>query len=74
MRKFTIIAFVLVFTTSLFGQNYSMDGSPINDCTGFFLDSGGGSSDYAANENLTTTICSDNTSGTHILSIPILKT
>lgn len=51
---------------SLSGQNYLMDGTAITDCSGFFLDSGGGNGDYGANENFTTTICPDATSGTHV--------
>ena len=43
-----------------------MDGTPINDCDGFFLDSGGGANPYGPNENFTTTICSDGVGGTHI--------
>ena len=43
-----------------------MDGSPISSCNGFFMDSGGGSGNYGANENFTTTICSDGSSGTHV--------
>jgi len=47
-------------------QNYVMDGTPINDCSGFFSDSGGNVGPYSSNENLTTTICPDFTTGTHI--------
>ncbi len=62
-----ILLFCLLFLNlSLFGQNYSMDGSPITDCSGFFLDSGGGNNNYGSNENFTTTICSDFSTGTHI--------
>ncbi|MBK7335086.1 MAG: proprotein convertase P-domain-containing protein [Saprospirales bacterium] len=48
------------------GQNYLMNGSPINDCGGFFLDSGGGANNYGANQNFTTVICPDFSTGTHI--------
>lgn len=47
-------------------QNYLMNGSPVTDCNGTFYDSGGQSGNYANNQNLTTTICSDGSSGTHI--------
>lgn len=42
-----------------------MSNSPITDCSGFFTDSGGGN-DYGPNENFSTTICADNSPGTHI--------
>ena len=67
--KQRIFFWLLLFqasTLSLIGQNYLMDGTPITDCGGFFLDSGGGSNPYGANENFETTICPDGTSGTHI--------
>jgi gliding motility-associated-like protein len=38
----------------------------INDCGGFFLDSGGGTGTYGANENFTTTICPQGNAGTHV--------
>jgi gliding motility-associated-like protein len=47
-------------------QNYAMNGTPINDCTGYFTDSGGANGNYGTNENFTTTICDDGTTGTHI--------
>ncbi|MCB0636898.1 MAG: proprotein convertase P-domain-containing protein, partial [Lewinella sp.] len=50
----------------LSAQSYTMDGSPVDDCQGYFLDSGGANGDYGPNENFTTTICSDGTEGTHI--------
>ncbi len=67
MRIFTICLFLTAFCPLLTNaQTYPMDGSPITDCSGFFSDSGGGNSDYGPNEDLTTTICSDNSTGTHI--------
>ena len=66
MRSFTLLAVLLFFSSCLFGQIFIMDGSPITSCNGFFMDSGGGSGNYGANESFTTTICSDGSSGTHI--------
>ena len=59
-----------IFTLSvsiIFGQNYTMDASltQVNDCSGFFLDSGG-SGPYGPNENFVTTICPQGTGGTHV--------
>ncbi|MEM8907755.1 MAG: hypothetical protein AAGD05_07910, partial [Bacteroidota bacterium] len=51
---------------SALAQNYLMDGTPINDCQGFFLDSGGSTGGYASNEDFTTVICPDLSTGTHI--------
>lgn len=64
--KLPLIFVFLALNISLIGQNYLMNGTPINDCSGFFLDSGGGSNNYGPNENFTTTICSDGSTGTHI--------
>ncbi len=66
MGRILLLLSLLSFNLSLFGQNYLMDGTPIFDCGGFFLDSGGGNNNYGNNENFTTTICSDLTTGTHI--------
>jgi gliding motility-associated-like protein len=63
---YTFLLAILGMTASLQAQSYIMDGSPINDCGGFFLDSGGSSGGYGPNENFTTVICPDGTSGTHI--------
>ena len=52
------------------GQNlYAMDNSPIRDCSGFFLDSGGNFNSYGPNEILESQICPDNTTGTHAVLI-----
>lgn len=66
MGRILLLFSFLTFNLSLPGQNYLMNGSPINDCSGFFLDSGGGANNYGANQNFTTTICSDGSTGTHI--------
>ncbi len=65
-RLLPILALSFLIVTFCNAQTYIMDGTPINDCSGFFSDSGGNNGTYSANENLTTTICPDFTSGTHI--------
>ena len=55
-----------VFSGNILGQTYVMDGTPINDCSGTFYDSGGSNGNYGDNQSLTTTICSDGSAGTHI--------
>lgn len=47
-------------------QNYVMNGTPVTDCSGTFFDPGGETGGYGNNQNLTTTICSDGSDGTHI--------
>ncbi len=65
MRTFLfVIPLLLLISVTGFGQNYLMNGTPINDCSGFFLDSGG-NGNYGANEDFVTTICSDGTN-THV--------
>jgi gliding motility-associated-like protein len=61
-----LLCLVLLSVSHAFGQTYLMNGSPISDCSGTFYDSGGGAGNYANNQSLTTTICSDGTAGTHI--------
>lgn len=61
-----LLSFLILTSFSLQAQIYTMDGSPITDCTGFFMDSGGSGGGYGTNENFTTTICSDASTGTHI--------
>ena len=65
LPKYFFCLLLLTIQFSSFAQTYIMDGSPINDCTGFFQDSGG-DNDYGVEENLTTTICSDQSNGTHV--------
>ena len=59
------VAFLLMALMTQ-AQNYLMNGTPINDCDGFFIDSGGNNGNYGANQNFTTTICPAGGSGTHI--------
>ncbi|MFQ5446644.1 MAG: hypothetical protein ACE5FF_06900, partial [Saprospiraceae bacterium] len=49
------------------GQNYLMNATTtsVTDCSGFFMDSGGGTGTYGPNESFTTTLCPDGTTGTH---------
>ena len=61
-----LIAIFAVMAMPLAGQNYTMDGTSITDCNGTFYDPGGSTGNYSDNQNLTTTICSDGTAGTHI--------
>ncbi|MFN7116149.1 MAG: proprotein convertase P-domain-containing protein [Saprospiraceae bacterium] len=62
----------LLLVAGLFGvltmraQNHLITEGTIRDCDGFFLDSGGNTAGYSANEKDTVLICSDNTSGTHV--------
>lgn len=65
-RTTLLLISILAFANFLGAQNYLMNGTPITDCGGFFLDSGGGSNPYGPNQNFTTTICPDGSTGTHI--------
>ncbi len=58
--------FLVLFTSGAFAQTYVMSNAPINSCNGFFYDPGGPNGNYGPNLNLTTTICPQGTSGTHI--------
>lgn len=64
LTQITILAFSQLAT----GQNYPMTASltSINDCSGFFMDSGGGTANYGPNQSFTTTICPDLSTGTHV--------
>ncbi len=66
MRTFTLLLILFCSALNLSAQEFPMDGTPITTCSGFFTDSGGNNGDYQANENYTTTICSDGSTGTHI--------
>ncbi len=61
--------FAFFFLFSAWGghaQTYVMSNAPINSCSGFFYDPGGPNGNYAPNLNLTTTICPQGNSGTHV--------
>ncbi|MEZ4993048.1 MAG: proprotein convertase P-domain-containing protein [Saprospiraceae bacterium] len=49
-----------------FGQSYSMNDPQITDCNGIFFDAGGPGVNYPDDAVLTTTICANGSSGTHI--------
>lgn len=65
-KQLTFFILCLLGPSIGFSQSYSMDGTPITDCSGFFYDSGGSGANYGSSESFTTTICSDGTNGTHI--------
>ncbi|MEM6318018.1 MAG: proprotein convertase P-domain-containing protein [Bacteroidota bacterium] len=54
--------------STAFGQEYQMDERLflVNDCGGFFTDSGGSQGNYGSNENFQTTICKNPQMGTHV--------
>jgi gliding motility-associated-like protein len=56
----------LLLITNTFSQNYNMSNAPITDCNGSFFDSGGATGNYSNNQNLSTTICSNGSGGTHV--------
>ena len=66
LKLFAPMAAFLLTAFTAQAQNYLMNGTPINDCDGFFIDSGGNNGPYGPNQNLTTTICPAGGSGTHI--------
>ncbi|MDR9401489.1 MAG: PKD domain-containing protein, partial [Psychroflexus sp.] len=48
-------------------QDFLMQNGSINTCSGTFYDSGGANDDYSSNENLTYTICPDDSSSERIV-------
>lgn len=67
MHRYLIIL-LLLWSAVTKGQEYRMDANlpTINDCNGFFTDSGGSTQAYQNNENFSTIICKDPQEGTHI--------
>ncbi len=65
-KRATLLLLLLGLPFFAAAQNFTMNGTPITACTGSFFDPGGPSGDYGNNLNITTTICSDGSSGTHI--------
>ncbi|MEM9823616.1 MAG: proprotein convertase P-domain-containing protein, partial [Bacteroidota bacterium] len=66
MTKILFFLILICSASQGMAQSYLMDGSPINDCGGFFLDSGGATGNYASDESFTTVICPDLSTGTHV--------
>lgn len=66
IRRFITTILVLCSAFYVQSQTFPMDGMDITSCVGFFTDSGGNDAGYGPNENLTTTICPDLISGTHV--------
>jgi gliding motility-associated-like protein len=64
--KALLVAAGLLFSLAMQAQEFSVIEGSISACEGFFTDSGGIGDGYSANENHTVTICSDNSSGSHI--------
>lgn len=56
----------LLFLPNSYGQDVIMSNTTLSTCGGIFFDSGGGNGDYGPNEDITMTLCSDGSSGTHI--------
>ena len=55
--KFTFSVLLLCLAQSIFGQNVLMQNGSITQCNGNFLDTGGATGNYGADENLVFTIC-----------------
>ncbi len=55
-----------IFYHSTKAQVFTMDGSNIMSCDGFFMDSGGSDANYGSNEFFQTTLCPDNSGKTNI--------
>lgn len=51
---------------SISAQNFIMDPTPVNSCSGNFFDSGGSFNRYSNNENIIKTICPAGGTGTHL--------
>lgn len=61
-----ILWFLCGLPLFLTGQNYSMNDQMITDCSGIFNDDGGPGTPYTDDQVLTTTICSNGNTGSHV--------
>jgi gliding motility-associated-like protein len=67
LLRFIILSFFgLIASFPSEGQTFLMDGSDINACSGFFLDSGGENANYSPNETFITTFCADTSQQNYI--------
>lgn len=67
LSKHLIILWIICGLPALLtGQSYSMNDPMITDCSGIFFDGGGPGTPYSDTDLLTTTICSNGNSGTHV--------
>ena len=55
MKRYLTFIFLLVFATSVFGQNYNVDDADVTTCSGNFYDTGGSGGQYTNNETETIT-------------------
>ncbi|NTW34335.1 MAG: PKD domain-containing protein, partial [Bacteroidetes bacterium] len=69
MKKiFPVLGFLIVISLNLYSQDYLIsthNGDTITDCSGFFYDSGGATSDYGNGETYIITFKSNNIINTH---------
>ena len=56
----------MTMTINSTAQDVIMSNSTLNTCGGIFFDSGGANGNYGPNENITMTLCSNGSSGTHV--------
>ncbi len=65
MKQFLL--HLLLFVPSLvLAQSFTMNGTPINACSGSFFDPGGPSGEYGNNLNVTTTLCAGVGGASHV--------
>ena len=66
IKKITQSFLLFLLPLAGWSQNFTMNGTPVTSCSGSFFDPGGPTGNYGNNLNLSTTICSNGTNGTHI--------